>query len=96
MRMLHHEHTDLCELYYDEGFHAVQRSSHVFNGLSTDLVIQQVLMAVLKGRSGLTLGRGLSEAMVEGYLKVCVTYESIRFVIVLTCTMICQDSLERN
>ena len=63
MRMLRHEHPDLNKLYYDGGFHAVQRSFLVFNGLSTDLVIEQVLMAALKGRGGLTHGRGLSESV---------------------------------
>ena len=63
MRMLGHEHSDLNKLYYVEGFHVVQRLSHVFNGFSRDLVIEQVLMAALKGGGGLTHGRGLSESV---------------------------------
>ena len=47
--------------FTDYGFHSVRRSDRYWAGLSTDLVIEQVLMRSLKSRGGLTHGRGLSE-----------------------------------
>lgn len=50
-------------MYAENGMHAVQRSSHVFNGLWSDLAIEQVLMRSLKSRGGLTHGRGVTESV---------------------------------
>ena len=88
MRMLHHEHPDLYKLYYDEGFHAVQRSTMLLMDFLQDLVIEQVLMAALKGRGGLTHGRGLPESVCHIWVYTCIA--------VSTCTILCQDSLVRN
>ena len=44
-----------------EGLHVVRRSDLLLVGLSTDLVIEQVLMRSLKSTGGLTRGRGMSE-----------------------------------
>lgn len=51
------------ELYQDfmSGFHVVRRSDRYWAGLSTDLVIEQVLMRSLKTSGGLTRGRGMTE-----------------------------------
>ena len=43
------------------GFHVVRRSDRLWAGLSTDLVIEQVLMRSLKTSGGLTRGRGFTE-----------------------------------
>ena len=43
------------------GHHVVRRSNRYWAGLSTDLVIEQVLMRSLKTSGGLTRGRGLTE-----------------------------------
>ena len=43
------------------GFHVVRRSDRFWAGLSTDLVIEQVLMRSLKTSGGLTRGRGFTE-----------------------------------
>ena len=43
------------------GHHVIQRSDRYWCGLSTDLVIEQVLMRSVKSRGGLTRGRGMSE-----------------------------------
>lgn len=42
-------------------FHVVRRSDRLWAGLSTDLVIEQVLMRSLKTSGGLTRGRGFTE-----------------------------------
>lgn len=44
-----------------DGFHAVRRSDRYWAGLSTDLIIEQVLMRSLKTSGGLTRGRGMTE-----------------------------------
>ena len=46
---------------FDEGFHVVRRSDRLWAGLSSDLIIEQVLMRSLKTSGGLTRGRGLTE-----------------------------------
>ena len=43
------------------GLHVVQRSDRFWAGLSTDLIIEQVLMRSVKTTGGLTRGRGMSE-----------------------------------
>jgi len=43
------------------GHHVLRRSEHFWAGLSTDLVIEQILMRSLKTSGGLTRGRGMSE-----------------------------------
>ena len=43
------------------GLHVVRRSDRPWAGLSTDLVIEQVLMRSLKTSGGLTRGRGFTE-----------------------------------
>ena len=43
------------------GFHVVRRSDRLWAGLSTDLVIEQVLMRSLKTSGGQTRGRGMTE-----------------------------------
>jgi 5'-3' exonuclease len=44
-----------------QGFQVVRRSDRYWAGLSTDLVIEQVLMRSLKTSGGLTRGRGMTE-----------------------------------
>ena len=46
---------------FEAGVHVVRRSNPLRAGLSTDLVIEQVLMRSLKTRGGLTRGRGMTE-----------------------------------
>jgi hypothetical protein len=45
---------------FSKGNHAVRRSDRYWAGLSTDLVIEQVMMRAVKSRGGLTHGRGMS------------------------------------
>ena len=51
-----------------EGKHAVRRTDRYWSGLSTDLVIEQVLMRSVKSTGGLTRGRGMGEAQREQWL----------------------------
>ena len=47
--------------YFQNGYHVIRRSDRYWAGLSSDLVIEQVLMRSLKSSGGLTHGRGLNE-----------------------------------
>ena len=55
--------------FANEGLHSVRRSDRVWAGLSTDLTIEQTMMQSVKGRSGLTHGRGMSENVRLTWLK---------------------------
>ena len=46
---------------FEAGVHVVRRSNPLWAGLSTDLVIEQVLMRSLKTSGGLTRERGMTE-----------------------------------
>ena len=58
---LHKTHPDVHKSFQN-GLHVVRRSDLYWSGLSTDLVIEQVLMRGLKTSGGLTRGRGMTEA----------------------------------
>jgi len=45
------------------GHHSVRRSDRLWSGLSTDLLIEQVMMKTIKGQGGLTHGRGMTEGV---------------------------------
>ena len=47
--------------HFDHGLHVVCRSDRFWAGLSTDLVIEQVLMRSMNTSGGLTRGRGMIE-----------------------------------
>ena len=47
---------------FKEGHHSIRRSDRYWAGLSSDLIIEQVLMRSLKTNGGLTRGRGMSES----------------------------------
>ena len=46
---------------FQAGYHVVRRIDRYWDGLSTDLVIEQVLMRSVKSQGGLTRGRGMNE-----------------------------------
>ena len=50
------------EKFTKEGYHTVRRTDKYWNGLWSDLIIEQVLMRSLKSRGGLTRGRGVAES----------------------------------
>ena len=60
MRSLETDHFDSYSKF-EAGFHAVRRINRLWAGLSTDLVMEQVLMRSLKTSGGLTRGRGMTE-----------------------------------
>ncbi|KAK6183990.1 hypothetical protein SNE40_006544 [Patella caerulea] len=69
------DHPWLYKKYVEDGCFAVQRSNHPFNGLWSDLVIEQVVMASLKNsRSGLTHGRGLTESVRQQWVYCLPLY----------------------
>ena len=47
---------------FQNGFHVVRRSDRYWAGLSTDLLIEQVVMRSAKTTGGLTRGHGMSES----------------------------------
>jgi hypothetical protein len=53
----------LYEQFIKNGHHTVRRSNRHWAGLSTDLVIEQVMMRSIKSRGGLTRGRGFTETV---------------------------------
>ena len=54
------EHPDVQQRF-DYVFHAIRRSDRQWAGLSSDLIIEQVMMRSLKNSGGLTRGRGMTE-----------------------------------
>ena len=46
-----------------DGFHVIRRSDQCWEGLSSDLVIEQTLMRSLKSTGGLSRGSGMTEDM---------------------------------
>lgn len=46
---------------FESGMHVIRRSDRLWAGLSTDLVIEQVLMRSMKTSGGLTRGKGMTE-----------------------------------
>jgi len=60
---LEERHEWLYSMFNDNGYHTVRRSDRTWAGLSTDLVIEQVMMKSLKSRGGLTHGRGMTESV---------------------------------
>ena len=61
MQRLQQEHGDVFD-FFCNGHHVLQRSDRFWAGLSTDLVIEQVLMKNVKTAGGLTDGRGMGES----------------------------------
>jgi hypothetical protein len=55
--------------HFMKGMHTVRRSDRFWAGLSTDLVIEQTLMKSIKGRGGLSHGRGFDENVAKLWLK---------------------------
>ena len=49
------------DVQFMEGYHVVRRSDRFWAGLSTDLIIEQVLMRSINTHGGLTRGKGMTE-----------------------------------
>ena len=60
MSNLKTQHPDVQQ-HFNKGLHVIQRSNRLWAGLSSDLIIEQVLMRSLKTSGGLTQGRGMME-----------------------------------
>ena len=78
MMQLENTHPEVFKSFL-EGHHVVRRSDRFWAGLSTDLVIEQVLMRSLKTSGGLTRGRGMGEEQRLTWLlsmPVCAAYNT--------------------
>ena len=62
-----------------EGHHVIRRSDRYWAGLSTDLIIEQVLMRSVKSRDGLTHGRGFSESQRAQWLLSMPACSDVNF-----------------
>ena len=51
------------ESFHEQEYHIICRSNRYWAGLSSDLIIEQVLMRSMKSRGGLTRGRGVRESV---------------------------------
>ena len=60
LHRMSHLDPDVSQIF-ENGLHVVRRSDRYWAGLSSDLVIEQVLMRSLKTTGGLTRGRGFDE-----------------------------------
>ena len=67
MQVLERDHPDV-HLSFESGNHVLRRSDRFWAGLSTDLVIEQVLMRSIKTTGGLTRGRGMTESQQAQWL----------------------------
>ena len=54
------QHPDVQQ-HFSEGLHVIRRTNRLWAGLSSDLVIEQVLMRSLKTSGDLTQGRGVTD-----------------------------------
>ena len=60
MSHLQEDHPEVYQ-HFQDGLHVIRRSDRYWGGLSSDLVIEQVLMRSMKTSGGLTRGRGMTE-----------------------------------
>ncbi|KAL8624972.1 hypothetical protein ACOMHN_039859 [Nucella lapillus] len=63
-----------------QGHHVLRRSDRYWAGLSTDLVIEQVLMRSVKSAGGLTRGRGMADSQRTQWLLSMLHTSSLRSV----------------
>ncbi len=63
MLRLPETHPDVYKKF-EEGFHVVRCSDRYWAGLSTDLIIEQVLMRSVKTHDSLTRGKGMTETQI--------------------------------
>ncbi|XP_055996638.1 uncharacterized protein LOC125683641 [Ostrea edulis] len=61
MQALERDHPDVYEIF-SYGNHVMRRTDRYWSGISSDLLIEQVLMRSVKTAGGLMRGRGLTEA----------------------------------
>jgi hypothetical protein len=63
LQIMHDLKDNHLDVYYkfQDGLHVIRRSDHYWAVLSSDLIIEQVLMKSIKTTGGLTRGRGMSE-----------------------------------
>jgi len=63
MQDMRYTHPSAYDQFVNHGFHSIRRSDRFWAGLSSDLIIEQIMMKSKKGRAGLTRGRGIHESV---------------------------------
>jgi len=63
MVQLPNDHSWLHNRFVEDGYCMVRRSAREWAGVSTDLTIEQTMRQAVKGRSGLTHGRGMTDSV---------------------------------
>ena len=77
------------------GHHMIRRSDRYWSGLSTDLIIEQVLMRSIKSRGGLTRGRGMDEIQRLIWLLGMHAFTQVNFPM-QTLTGVCYQTRNRS
>ena len=60
MSCLQDDHPEIYK-HFEDGLHVIRRRDRYWAGLSSDIVIEQVLIRSIKTSGGLTRGRGITE-----------------------------------
>lgn len=76
MQSLEENHPAVYQAFLN-GHHVIRRSDRYWAGLSTDLVIEQMLMRSIKTTGGLTRGRGMSEFQRHVWIQSMPAYTEI-------------------
>ena len=80
---------------FQNGHHVIRRSDRYWSGLSTDLIIEQVLMRSIKSRGGLTRGRGMDEIQRLIWLLGMPACAQVNFAM-QTLTGVCYQTSEQH
>ena len=62
------DHPNVYSMFV-EGRHVIRRSDTYWAGLSTDFIIEQMLMRSIKSTGGLTRGQGITEVRRSVWIK---------------------------
>ena len=81
--------------HFENSLHVIRWSDRLWAGLSSDLVIEQVLMRSMKTSGGLTRGRGMTEQQRSTWLMSMPVCAEVNRVI-LELTRISYDTGEQN
>ena len=77
MTDLPRKHSELYEQFM-AGAHVARRSNKFWAGISTDLAIEQAMMRAVKGRGGLTHGRGVTESVRNTWVSTVHKTSSVK------------------
>ena len=92
MASLPNDHPDVHEKFMS-GYHSVRRSDRFWGGLSTDLIIEQVLIRSVKTSGGLTRAKGINKQQVW-LLSLPICTETNRVMQSLSGVDICKAGMQ--